>query len=169
MINFQQVQSWSKIYEAGKVVADIKGIEADLSLQIKDQNFQESLDLEMLELQSGPNKPASLDELKPLLRDESIFPAFLSDPVARGREKMEMVIYDKDGNTVGAVGESGIATFSDSMIPHLFKFGMDLNDFAKTLEKMGFSAQISPQGQGPTYAAIFNKMYGRFGISYEWS
>ena len=78
-----------------------------------------------------------------------------------------MVIYDEDGNAVGAVGESGIATFCSRIIPNVFEFGMDLSKFAETLEEMGFTVKTYPKGQGPTYAETFNKMFGRFGLKYE--
>ncbi len=168
-INFQKIHSLMNIYESGKNVTAPRGAVADFNMGSMNQSFQELLDLEkkIQGLQYDPDRKADLEEVKPPIKDESLFPAFLSDPVDRGLEKMAMVIYDKDGNTVGAVGESGIATFCSLIIPDVFEFGMDLSKFAEILEEMEFTVKTYPEGQGPTYAETFDKMYGRFGLKYE--
>ncbi|MCG8551880.1 MAG: hypothetical protein MI799_15875, partial [Desulfobacterales bacterium] len=119
-------------------------------------------------LQSFFNQRLRVEDMKPCKRDESLFPSFLYDPVARGMEPMKMVVSDEDGNTVAAVGESDIATIHSFAVSALYsRADGNLDIFKELLEENGFTVNTYQNGNGPTYAEAHDKMYGKYGLFYQ--
>lgn len=156
-ITFQNMNPFINHYNYRKELT-VPGAVANSNIESINQDLV-SFREKVAEIQSVPDREPKLDELKPIQTNDSIFPAFLSDPVARGLEKMSMVIYDKNGKTIGAVGESGIATMSTRITGLYYSAEGDMSKFTEVLEKMGLTVKNYSKGDGPSYAEFYEKMF----------
>lgn len=167
--------SWQKVLSLSNPCCSVKGqglSEKNNGLNtMGESDFQEifektsSFDEKKAELLYVPDSKANLKKVVEPDMDESMFPSFLFDPIDRGLEKMVLVVFDKDGKTIGAVGESGIASFTGrssalySLSELYNSVGRDVNRFADALEEMGLTVKTYQDGDGPTYSEVFEDMY----------
>ncbi|MCP4053761.1 MAG: hypothetical protein GY739_11990 [Mesoflavibacter sp.] len=159
MTAFRKMLPLINPYSSGKSLDIPKDSELDFNTESSYQNIL-NLEKKRTALQPVPDRKANLEKIRPPIRDESIFPAFLSDPFARGLEKMVMVVYDEDGNAIGAVGESGISTMRDRIVGAYDRAGGNMSRFTELLEEMGLTVETYSNGEGPTYAESFEDIFG---------
>ena len=158
-IDYHKLLSSGNSFEPTKNTAVSTDIKKEFNF---DQALQLSFEKTMYTTPDGDDRNIDFKDEAPLLVDESIFPAFLSDPVARGQVRQSLVIYNEDGEVRGCLDEDNeMASICDWVVISLHrKADGDIEQFKRLLEENGFTIKTYSNRQGPTYAELFEKMHG---------